>query len=82
MMVVEKLCKFSHFIPVQSTFKVIQIANIFMKEIFILDGIPKVVIFDRDVKFTSTFWKALFEGLCTQVQFSTACHPQTDGYIE
>jgi hypothetical protein len=53
-----------------------------MKEIFRLHGIPKKVISDRDVKFTSSFWKALFAGLETQLNFSTSYHPQTDGQTE
>jgi len=53
-----------------------------MREIFWLHGIPKVVISDRDVKFTSTFWKTLFSGLGIQIQFSTPYHPQTDGQSE
>jgi hypothetical protein len=53
-----------------------------MKEIFRLHGIPKVVIFDRDVKFTENFWKALFKGLDTQLNFSNAYHLQTDGKTE
>ena len=57
MVVVDRLSKSAHFIPVQSTYKTIQIADIFMKEIFRLHGIPKTVISDRDVKFTSAFWK-------------------------
>lgn len=65
MVVIDKLRKSTHFIPGQSTLKIIQIANIFMKYIFRLHGIQKVIISDRDVKFTSTFWKALFEGLGT-----------------
>ena len=50
-----------------------------MKEIFRLHGIPKVVISDRDVKFTGNFWKSLFKGLDTQLNFCTTYHSQTDG---
>jgi hypothetical protein len=53
-----------------------------MKEIFRLHGIPKKVISDRDVKFTSSFWKALFAGLETQLNFSTSYHLETDGQTE
>ena len=45
MVVVDKLIKATHFILVQSTYKTIQITSIFMKEIFQLHGMPKVVIF-------------------------------------
>ena len=56
MVVVDRLRKATHSIPVQSTYKTVQIAEIFMREVFRLHGIPKTVISDRDVKFTSTFW--------------------------
>ena len=79
MVVVYRLSKLAHFIPVQSTYKTVQIADLFMREIFRLHGIPKTVILDRDVKFTSAFWKALITGSRTQINFSTAYHPQTDG---
>jgi transposase InsO family protein len=82
MVVIDKLSKSAHFIPVKSTFKAINIAKIFMKEIFTLHGIPKMVISDRDVKFTSSFWKELFAGLNTNLNFSTSYHPQTDGQTE
>jgi hypothetical protein len=82
MVVIDKLSKSAHFIPVKSTFKAINIAEIFMKEIFRLHGIPKMVISDRDVKFTSAFWKELFAGLNTNLNFSTIYHPQTDGKNE
>jgi hypothetical protein len=55
MVVVDKLIKIAHFIPIKSTFKAIDVANIFMKEIFILHGLPKTIILDRDVNFTSSF---------------------------
>jgi hypothetical protein len=79
MVVIDKLNKFAHFIPVKSTFKAIDIAKIFMKEFFRLHGIPKMVISDRDIKFTSTFWKELFVGLDTNLNFSTIYHSQMDG---
>jgi hypothetical protein len=53
-----------------------------MKEIFRLHGIPKMVILDRDVKFTSSFWKELFVGLNTNLNFSMSYRPQTDGQTE
>eukprot|EP00253_Pinus_taeda_P036268 PITA_36268 len=79
MVVVDKLSKTAHFIPVHSTYKAVQIAHLFMQNVFRLHGLPKVIISDRDVKFTSTFWRTLFAELGTQLNFSTAYHPQTDG---
>ena len=82
MVVVDKLIKAAHFIPVNSTHKTDDMANIFMKEIFKLHGLPKAIVSDRDVKFTSNFWKGLFAYLGTNLNFSTAYHPQTDGQTE
>jgi hypothetical protein len=82
MVVIDKLSNSTHFIPIKSTFKDINIVEIFMKEIFRLHGIPKMVISDRDVKFTSTFWKELFAGINTNLNFSTRYHPQMDGQTE
>jgi hypothetical protein len=82
MVVINKLSKSTHFIPVKSTFKDINIAKILMKENFRLHGISKMMISDRDVKFTYTFWKELFAGLNTNLNFSTSYHPQTDGQTE
>ena len=79
MVVVDKLTKASYFIPVKSTFKDESIANNFMKDIFRLHVFPKAIAFDRDPKFTSNFWKGLFVDLGTKLNFSTPCHPQTDG---
>ena len=78
----DKLSKEAHFIPVKTTHKAGNNVDIFMKEIFFLHGIPKVIIFDRDPKFTEIFWKSLFKGLDTKFNFSTAYHPKMDGQIE
>ena len=79
MVVVDKLSKATHFIPVKTTHKDPNIAKIFMKQIFCLHGIPKVIISNRDSKFMGNFWKLLFKGLNTTLNFSTSFHPQTDG---
>ena len=70
MIVVDKLTKEIHFIPVKYTYKSDAIANIFTKEIFRLHGLPKEIISDRDTKFTSKFWKNLFAYLGTKLNFT------------
>jgi hypothetical protein len=82
MVVVDKLSKSAHFIPIKLTCKAIDIAQVFMKEVFRLHDMPKEIISDRDTKFTSKFWKSLMAGLETKLLFSTAYHPQTDGQTE
>ena len=78
MVVVDKLSKATHFIPFKTTYKAANLADIFLKHIFRLHGVPKVIISDRDPKFTGNFWKSLFKGLNTTLNFSTSFHPQTD----
>ena len=50
--VIDKLSKAAHFIPIKSTYKAVNIVDIFLKEIFRFPGIPKEIILYRDVKFT------------------------------
>ena len=75
--VVDKLSKSTHFIPLKSTYKEVHIVDIFLKEIFRLHEIPKEIISDRDTNFTRKFWRSLFSGLETQLKFRTTYHPQT-----
>jgi hypothetical protein len=82
MVVVDQLSMFSHFVPVKSTCKKIDIANIFMKEIFKLYGMPRNIVSNRDTKFTSSFWKFLMVGFETKLLFSTTYHPHTDVQTE
>ena len=70
MVVVDKLTKEAHFIPVKSTYKIDAIAKIFMKDIFKLHGFPKEIISDKDTKFTSNFWKGLFAYLGTKLNLA------------
>jgi hypothetical protein len=57
MVVVDKLTKNAHFIPVKLTHKKTKIAEIYMREISRIHGVPKEIVFERDRKFTSNFWK-------------------------
>jgi hypothetical protein len=50
-----------------------------MSRIVCLHGVPKKIVFDRGTQFTSKFWERLHETLDTQLRFSSAYHPQTDG---
>ena len=77
-LVIDKLSKAIEFIPIKSTYKAMNIVDIFLKEIFRLQGIPKVIISNLDVKFTGKFLRYLFSGLETQLNFSTTYHPQID----
>jgi len=82
MVVVDKLTKAAHFITVKLTHKATNIDDVYMKEISRLHGIPKTIVSDKDPKFTSKFWKGLFKGFSTNLNFNTTYHPQTDGKIE
>ena len=55
MVVVDKLSKEAHLIHVKTTYKATNIADIFLKQIFRLHGISKVIILDRDPKFMGNF---------------------------
>jgi hypothetical protein len=79
MVVVDKLMKAAHFIIVKSAHKTTDIAEIYMREIAKLHGVPKTIVSDRDSKFTSNFWKGLFKGFGTSLNFSTTYHPEPDG---
>jgi hypothetical protein len=80
--IVDRLSKVAHFIPVKTTYQGKQLADLYISRIVSLHGVPKVIVSDRGSQFTSRFWKKLHEGLGTKLSFSTAYHPQTGGQTE
>jgi len=76
------LSRMAHFIPTHTTADAVQVDELFTEHVFKLHGLPKIIISDRDPKFTSKFWKSLFKTLETQLRFSTAFHPESDGQTE
>ncbi|XP_059288219.1 uncharacterized protein LOC132041524 [Lycium ferocissimum] len=77
--IVDRLTKSAHFIPVWVTHTAEQLANIYLREIVRLHGVPISIISDRGAQFTAEFWKSFQKSLGSQVELSTAFHPQTDG---
>lgn len=82
LVVIDRLTKRGHFIPTVKTIDAAGTAQLFMKEVVRLHGVPATIVSDRDVRFVSTFWKKLHELLGSKLLMSTANHPQTDGQTE
>jgi hypothetical protein len=82
MVVVDKLTKAIDFIPLKTTHKATNIAEIYMREVARLHEVPKSIVSDRDPKFTSNFWMGLFKGFGTNLNLSTSYHPESDGKTE
>jgi IS30 family transposase len=77
--IVDRLTKVAHFIPVKTTYSGPQLAELYMSRIVCLHRVLKKIVSDRGTQFTSKFWERLHEILDTQLRFSSAYHPQTDG---
>jgi hypothetical protein len=77
--VVDTLTKSAHFILVGTTYQAPGIARVFISETVRLHGVPKRIISDRGLVFTEIFWTSFQEALGTQLNFSTAYHPEIDG---
>jgi hypothetical protein len=76
------LTKDVHFVPVKMTHTTTNIAEIYMREIARLHGIPKAIVSDKDTNFTSNLWRGLFKGFGTNMNFITSYHPHSYGKIE
>ncbi|CEL60395.1 Transposon Ty3-I Gag-Pol polyprotein OS=Saccharomyces cerevisiae (strain ATCC 204508 / S288c) GN=TY3B-I PE=3 SV=2 [Rhizoctonia solani AG-1 IB] len=80
--VIDHLTCMVHLIPTRSDYTAKDMAEVFHANIFRLHGVPEIIISDRDKLFTSIFWRTLFELVGTELRFSSAFHPQTDGLTE
>jgi hypothetical protein len=77
--IVDRLTKIAHFLPVKTDFRPPQYATKYIAEIVRLHGIPKTIVSNRGPQFMVHFWEYLHKGLGTSMIRSTAYHPQTDG---
>ena len=79
---VDKLSKMVHYAPTTSNVTAPQLASIMFETVVRHHGVPASIVSDRDTRFTSVFWRALWQQLGTRLAMSTAYHPQTDGQTE
>ncbi|XP_027767759.1 uncharacterized protein LOC114074037 [Solanum pennellii] len=80
--IVDRLTKSAHFLPVRTTYSAEDYARLYVRERVRLHGVPTFIISNRGAQFTANFWRSFQKGLGTQVNPSTTFHPQTDGQAE
>jgi hypothetical protein len=80
--VVDRLTKSAHFIPINIRDSVGKLTKIYTQEVVRLHGIPSRIVSNKDLRFTSRFWKQFQDSMGTNLKFSTTVHPQTDGQSE
>lgn len=80
--VVDRLSKYNHFIPLKHPYIAKRIAEIFVKEVVRLHGIPNSLLSDRDPLFVSLFWKELFHLQGTVLEMPSSYHPKMDDQTE
>ncbi|GJZ69474.1 putative reverse transcriptase domain-containing protein [Tanacetum coccineum] len=80
--IIDRLTKSAHFLPMREMDLMEKLMKLYMKEVVTRHGVPVSIISDRDGRFTSLFWKALNKALGTRLDMSTAYHPETDGQSE
>ncbi|KAJ4748698.1 polyprotein [Rhynchospora pubera] len=80
--IVDRLTKVAHFIPIRADVAAKELAEIFLRNFCKYHGCPQEIISDRDGRFISHFWKSFQEAMGTKLKFSSAHHPQTDGQSE
>nr|GEW10858.1 putative reverse transcriptase domain-containing protein [Tanacetum cinerariifolium] len=80
--IVDRLTKSAHFLPMKKTDSMEKLTQLYLKEVVYKHGVPVSIISDRDSHFTSRFWKSLHKSLGKNLDMSTAYHPQMDGQSE
>ncbi|GKB60594.1 putative reverse transcriptase domain-containing protein [Tanacetum coccineum] len=80
--IVDRLTKSAHFLPMRENDPLDKLARLYLNRIVARHGIPASIICDRDGRFTSNFWRSFQKALGTDISMSTAYHPETDGQSE
>ncbi|GKC12854.1 reverse transcriptase domain-containing protein [Tanacetum coccineum] len=78
-MIVDRLTKSTIFVPIRETNPIEKLARMYLNEVVTRHEMPISIIYDRDPRFASNFWRSLQKALDTSLDMSTVYHPQTDG---
>jgi len=79
---VDQLTKSAHFLAVNLNIFMAKLAQLYIREIMRLHGVPCSIVSGRDPQFTLRFWQTLRDALGSRLRMSFAYHPQTDGQSE
>jgi hypothetical protein len=80
--IVARLTKVAHFVPVKITFGTERLANLYVEHILRLHGAPKSIVFDQGSRFVTKFWRSFHKLMGTTLSYNTTFHPQIDGQLE
>ena len=80
--IVDKLTKCAHFLAINQKMSMDKLAELYVREVVTMHGVPTSIVSHRDSRFTSRFWQSLEAALGTQLRMSSAYHPHTDGQSE
>nr|GFC76020.1 reverse transcriptase domain-containing protein [Tanacetum cinerariifolium] len=76
--IVDRLTKFAHFLPIRENDPMDKLARLYLDRVVTRHGTPVSIICNRDGRFTPNFWKYFQKALGTNLDMSTAYHPETD----
>jgi hypothetical protein len=80
--IVDRLTKVAHFLPISIYFEANQYADLYVSQVVRLHGVPKTIVSDRGSTWTNRFWESLQKALGTKLVRSSTYHPQTTGQTE
>ncbi len=82
MVVVDQFSKMAHFIPTKDSAMAQETGRLLFTHVFKHHGLPRDIVSDRNPKFTSKFWRALWKRMGSELKMNTTFWPQTDGQTE
>jgi hypothetical protein len=77
--IVDRLVKVAHFIPINTTYTRPQLVELYSSRIAYIHGVPMSIVSDRETQVISKFWERLHETMATHLNLSSTYYPQTDG---